>query len=449
MSMVTFSNPIRKADITKTIAYFTKELNGYYGNGHIDGSLKETLVITDQTVMDVFNSIVTNKDPVTGQKLRPKRSDRLLFPFVVSAPKCFSVLTLYTEDVRLYDIHAKATKEAIKYMESFAGVRKRRNNQDHTERTGNTLYFVCEHQLSRANDPQLHTHVLFFNLTLDERWGVDINGKPIKKFMALEPLEMCEATSEGTKMYRKTLVSEMLKIGIPAKIAENGEVEIDGITKAICKKYSKRKIQIEKIAKNYEIEISDPKWQKELRAMIANRYKDPKSTPAIERMLVNRFQNEIDDIGYDEVLDIIISGKTNTAIEQSSPMRLLRNTWDKIWSRKDKNTLPQNTNKSEHKQNAKIVRNKGAIEGKSTCNTEKRKIIKDESKPQPLNEWYQKERIRKEKEYEAYQERQFDERQEERRLKKKKEEQERNTNAPKIDDDEIDNNPPTHKTPDR
>ena len=446
--MVTFSNPIKKTDITKTVDYFNSELNGYYGNGHIDGSLKEVLGITNQTVMDVFNSIVSNKDPVTGQKLRPKRSDRLLFPFVVSAPKCFSILTLYTEDVRLYDIHDKATKEAIKYLESFAGVRKRRNRQDHTERTGNTLYFVCEHQLSRANDPQLHTHVVFFNLTLDKRWGVDINGKPIKKFMALEPLEMCEATSEGTKMYRKTLVSEMLKIGIPAKIAENGEVEIDGITKAICKKYSKRKIQIEKIAKNYEIEISDPKWQKELRAMIANRYKDPKSTPAIERMLVNRFQNEIDDIGYDEVLDIIISGKTNTAIEQSSPMRLLRNTWDKIWSRKDKNTIPQNTNKSEHKQNAKIVRNKGAIEGKSTCNTEKRKIIKDESKPQPLNEWYQKERIRKEKENKARQEQQFNEWYNECKSRKKQAEQERNTNAPKIDDDH-DNNPPTHKTPDR
>ena len=439
MSMVTFSNPIKKTDITKTVDYFNSELNGYYGNGHIDGSLKEVLGITNQTVMDVFNSIVSNKDPVTGQKLRPKRSDRLLFPFVASAPKCFSIIALYSEDARLFDIHTKATQEAIKYMESFAGVRKRRNNQDHTERTGNTLYFVCEHQLSRANDPQLHTHVVFFNLTLDERWGVDINGKPIKKFMALEPLEMCEATGKATKIYRKTLVDEMLKIGIPAKIAENGEVEIDGITKAICKKYSKRKIQIEKIAKNYEIEISDPKWQKELRAMIANRCKNPKSTPAIERMLVNQFQHEIDDIGYDEVLDIIISGKTNTAIEQSSSMRLLRNTWDKIWSRKDKNTLPQN---------AKIVRNKGAIEGKSTCNTEKRKIIKDESKPQPLNEWYQKERIRKEKENKARQEQQFYERQEERHVKKQQEEQERNANKPKVDD-EIDNNPPTHKTPDR
>ena len=61
-------------------------------------------------------------------------------------------------------------------------------------------------------------------------------------------------------------------------------------------------------------------------------------------------------------------------------------------------------------------------------------------------EWYRMERIRKEKENKARQEQQFNEWYNECKSRKKQAEQERNTNAPKIDDDEIDNNPPKHKS---
>ena len=430
--MVTF-DIIR--DKQQATTYFATELSTYYGNARIGGKLIDVLGIKNQPLDEVFNSILTNYHPVNGEKLRPNQSKRLLFSFCISAPKPFSILALYTDDTRLLNIHTKATNEAISCIERSAEVRKRKNNQNHSVKTGQTLYFACDHMLSRCNDPQIHTHVNFFNLT----WDKEENG-----YKALDAGAMGKATIVATQIYRKTLVDEMLKIGIPAKIATNGEVVIDGITKEICTKYSKRKTQIEKIAKNYEIEISDPGWKKELRAMIANRCKNPKSTPAIERMIINRFQNEIDDIGYDEVLDKIISGKNNSA-KQSSPMTLLRNTWNKIL-KSTKASEPTSLSggiKIGSKANANAI---NIDDTKSTRKNNNTLTTKPTSKELPRQltreEWNIKERIRKEKENQAYQEQLFYEQQEERRLKKKKEEQERTINKPKIDDDDIDKDPP-------
>ena len=167
--MVTF-DVIR--DKQQATTYFATELSTYYGNARIGGKLVDVLGIKNQPLDEVFNSILTNYHPVNGEKLRPNQSKRLLFSFCISAPKPLSILSVYTDDTRLFDIHTKATNEAIEYIEKHAEVRKRKNKQRHSVKTRQTLYFACDHVLSRCNDPQLHTHVNFFNLT----WDPEENG---------------------------------------------------------------------------------------------------------------------------------------------------------------------------------------------------------------------------------------------------------------------------------
>lgn len=276
--------------------YFHWELVLYYNNAHFGGKLRSRLGInSQQPLRDVYMDILRNKNPKTGEKLRPNKSERLLVSFCFSPPKPFSILTLHNDDDRLYDIHKKAVNETVEFIERFAGVRKRRNNRSDTIRTGETLYFACDHKLSRCNDPQIHTHVVFFNLTWDDE---------LKSYRALDPGEMGAVTPVATQIYRNILVREMRQIGIAAKITDNGEVEIDGIPNELCRKFSQRKKEIEAIAAQYESKHAgkNRKCGKKFRAKIANIHKDPKCTPAQENYYIDKFKDEILNINYADKL---------------------------------------------------------------------------------------------------------------------------------------------------
>ena len=293
--MVTFDVIKNKQQAT---TYFANELTSYYGNARFGGKLLGTLGIKNQPLDEVFNSILTNQHLITKEKLRPNQSKRLLFTFCVSAPKPLSILAVYADDTRLFNIHAKATNEAIKYIEEHAEVRKRKNNQKHSVKTGQTLYFACDHMISRCNDPQLHTHVNFFNLT----WDKEENG-----FRALDPGAMGKVTIVATEIYRNVLVRELNKIGIQAKIVDNGEVKIDGISDELCSKYSKRKHEIDVIQANYIANNPNRICGNGFRAKVANKHKDPKSTPAEEQMYINRFREEIESNNDDIALNKVIN----------------------------------------------------------------------------------------------------------------------------------------------
>lgn len=85
---------------------------------------------------------------------------------------------MFTDDKRLFDAHRKASNIAGDWLENFAEVRKRKGGRTDSVLTGETLRFSCEHMLSRAEDPQLHSHEVFFNITYD---------KELNAFYALDP----------------------------------------------------------------------------------------------------------------------------------------------------------------------------------------------------------------------------------------------------------------------
>lgn len=455
--MVTF-DVIR--DKQQATTYYINELSTYYGNARIGGKLVDVLGIKNQPLDEVFNSILTNYHPVNGEKLRPNKSKRLLFSFCISAPKPFSILALYTDDTRLFNMHAKATNEAISCIERFAEVRKRKNNQNHSVKTGQTLYFACDHMLSRCNDPQIHTHVNFFNLT----WDGDE-----KVFRALDPGAMGKVTKVATQIYRNILVRELNKIGIATKIIPNGELKIGGISDELCAKYSKRKHEIDKIQADYITKNPTQKCGNKFRAKVANKHKDPKSTPAEEQMYINRFREEIESNNDDVKLNKIVSSKPKTLSKIWKNFKLLKkketnqDIATKIIRKIDKKVPYQY--KYRYWKTA-IIEAKGKVGYKDLFiakNQIERDKMQHESKTLPIDsmkveatppkevprqltreEWNIKERIRKEKENKARQEQQFNERQKERRIKKKQqEEQERTINKPKIDDNKIDKDPPS------
>lgn len=274
--------------------YFSEELQQYFDGSNIKGKLMERLGIAKNIPLkNIFTAILNNKHPVTGKKLRPRESKRLLFSFCFSAPKSLSVLALFTDDKRLFDAHRKASNIAGDWLENFAEVRKRKGGRTDSVLTGETLQFSCEHMLSRAEDPQLHSHEVFFNITYD---------KELNAFYALDPGQMGTRSKLATHIYRNILTRELNKISVPAYIDGSGRVKIYGISDKLCSYYSKRSKEINKYVEDYERAHPGQKCGNRFRAKVANAFKGKKLSIAEENLAIARFKEEIEDANLDEEL---------------------------------------------------------------------------------------------------------------------------------------------------
>ena len=90
-----------------------------------------------------------------------------------SAPKSVSVMAEVIGDRRLIDAHDKAVQEALSWVEAeHAVTRIRRDNKIHHVHTGNIAAAIYRHDISRAEDPHLHSHAIVMNATVDAdgRW---------------------------------------------------------------------------------------------------------------------------------------------------------------------------------------------------------------------------------------------------------------------------------------
>ena len=185
-----------------------------------------------------FENLLRNHTPDGKSQLtqRTKAGRRLYFDAVMSAPKSVSILGLTMGDSRLIQAHEKAVSEAIQEMESFAQTRVRKNGQNTIRRTNNFLSARFTHQTSRANDPQLHTHNLIFNVTFDELEG---------KYKALEAYSIYDYSNYLTQVYRNKLAKEVLNIGYKIKPGKYG-FEIDGVSEETLELFSKRSSDIKK-----------------------------------------------------------------------------------------------------------------------------------------------------------------------------------------------------------
>ncbi len=68
-------------------------------------------------------------------------------------------------DKRLIDAHNQAVDFAVRQVEALASTRVMTDGQSETVLTGNLVMALFNHDTSRDQDPQLHTHVVVANVT--------------------------------------------------------------------------------------------------------------------------------------------------------------------------------------------------------------------------------------------------------------------------------------------
>ena len=137
--------------------------------GRWTGSGAETLGLGGRVDDDGFMALMDGRDPGTGERLKRVggRSKVAAFDLTFSAPKSVSVLFAIGERAlagALVEAHESAVDAALGYLEREA-CRVRRGRGGVRREVGEGFVAAAyRHRMSRAEDPQLHTHVVAANM---------------------------------------------------------------------------------------------------------------------------------------------------------------------------------------------------------------------------------------------------------------------------------------------
>lgn len=240
---------------------------------------------SEPVTFEQFKALLENKNPITNKNLtaRTVKGRRLYFDATTSAPKSVSILAVTMGDHRLIKAHADATALTLLEIEKLSQARVRINNQDTVRKTGQTLCATVTHTTSRSNDPQLHSHNLFFNVTWD---NIE------QKFKALEAYEIYDKSKYFTEFYRHILAQKVKELGYQIEHQKQGW-EIKGVPLEICKKFSKRSQLINTISSQKEIELGR-KISNNEKSLITQKSRQSKSKNLSIQQVIQNQKNELD-----------------------------------------------------------------------------------------------------------------------------------------------------------
>jgi conjugative relaxase-like TrwC/TraI family protein len=153
-----------------------------------------------------------------------------------SAPKTVSLTALVGGDERVSAAHRESVNIALDELEKYVQARV---SSHEAETTGKWVAAKFEHDSSRPVDgyaaPQLHTHVVFFNITEQE------NGET----RSLQPRELYRSQQYATAVYRSELALRLKELGYEVEQGASGQPEIKGYSKEYIEASSPRRREIE------------------------------------------------------------------------------------------------------------------------------------------------------------------------------------------------------------
>lgn len=210
-----------------------KDAATWFGDGAAKLGFKDTI---DEKA---FATILQGDHP-GGTSLRREKegqnTHRAGVDMTFSAPKSVSIMALVGGDDRLIGAHDKAVKTALTWVEANAFNTRRydENRQPIVEKATGMIAGVYRHDLSRALDPQLHSHAVVANMA----------QSPDGKMRAVHNTAMFDNARLITAIYRAELTAQMRKIGYQVREGRHGAPEIEGISQKAMDQFSKRSAQV-------------------------------------------------------------------------------------------------------------------------------------------------------------------------------------------------------------
>ncbi len=151
--------------------YYTDKDN-YYVLGSMGerwaGRGAEQLGLQGSVDKDVFTRLLEGRLPDGADLSRMQdgsNKHRPGYDLTFSAPKSVSMMAMLGGDKRLIDAHNQAVDFAVRQVEALASTRVMTDGQSETVLTGNLVMALFNHDTSRDQEPQLHTHTVVANVT--------------------------------------------------------------------------------------------------------------------------------------------------------------------------------------------------------------------------------------------------------------------------------------------
>ena len=257
--MLTISNPL---SASQAQAYHVEEFSNarenYYAQGdqirgEWHGKLAAKWGLKGEVSEEHFQRLSEGQHPITGEQLVQHRAarehlnergekvktmkHRAGWDATFSAPKSVSLTALVGGDERVRQAHQESVAVALGELERY--VQARISGSLPAETTRNWVAAKFEHDSARPVDgyaaPQLHTHVVFFNLTETE------DGETY----ALQPRELYKTQQYATAVYRSELAARLKQLGYKIERGKSGQPEIAGYSEEYLAASSPRRQQIE------------------------------------------------------------------------------------------------------------------------------------------------------------------------------------------------------------
>jgi len=172
---------------------------------------------------------------VHGEKVKTMEH-RAGWDATFSAPKSVSITALVGGDEQVRIAHRESVNIALNELEKYVQARIGGNHAPET--SGKWAAAKFQHDSSRPVNgyaaPQLHTHVVLFNVTERE------NGET----RALQPRELYRSQQYATAVYRSELALRLKELGYQIEPSIHGAPEIKGYSQGYIEASSPRREQI-------------------------------------------------------------------------------------------------------------------------------------------------------------------------------------------------------------
>ncbi|HEY5215190.1 MAG TPA: MobF family relaxase, partial [Acidobacteriaceae bacterium] len=256
--MLTISKPL---SATQAQSYHAKEFTAAEQNywkqgdtiqGEWHGKLADRFGLSGAVGGEEFSRLSEGQHPATGEQLVKHRKvheyqtedgkkvapveHRAGWDGTFSAPKSVSLTALVGGDDRVREAHQQAVNVALHELERYTQARIGGNRP--AEITGQLVAAKFQHDTARPVDgyaaPQLHTHVVIFNMTERE------NGQ----MRALQERSFFESQNYATAIYQSHLTHQLRSLGYEIESGRSGAPEIKGYSQEYLDASSPRRQQI-------------------------------------------------------------------------------------------------------------------------------------------------------------------------------------------------------------
>ena len=231
---------MKNVGVSQDVGHYYENADDYYTQDQSpsrwQGKAAEALGLQGEVKIEDFQPLLAGILP-NGETLQVAAAGRrggtdLTF----SAPKSLSMQALIGGDLSLIEAHDRAVAKTLQYAESLVAYRKTEDKETHRVLSHNLLAATFRHELSRACDPQIHTHAVVLNMTQreDGKWRAMDNELLYRQKMLMGA------------MYRSELARELQLRGYSIRITgADGCFELAAISDKQIEAFSQRSQVIE------------------------------------------------------------------------------------------------------------------------------------------------------------------------------------------------------------